>query len=123
MGLNRWFDFTRSQLWFVGIVCAVATLAAGYLMVSIHFYPAGDEIDLAFHDAPATYVGMFQVDPNSAPIDSLELIGGIGPTLAKRIAEYRQKHRFETVEDIAKVPGIGPKTLERIAPYLKIDSL
>jgi competence ComEA-like helix-hairpin-helix protein len=60
-----------------------------------------------------------QVDINTAPIDSLELVPFIGATLAQRIVDYRARHgRFGSVDDLVKVYGIGPKSLNKLRPYL-----
>jgi competence protein ComEA len=41
--------------------------------------------------------------------------------LAKRIAEYRDKHSpFKKIDDLMKVSGIGPKKLAKIKPYVII---
>ena len=71
-------------------------------------------------DEDRKFTGVFQLDPNYAPADSLELIPGIGPVLADRIVAYRQHYRFETEIDITNVNGIGPKKFERIRAYLKV---
>ena len=55
------------------------------------------------------------IDLNTASIDQLQTLPGIGPALAGAIVEYRQGNGpFQTVDDIVNVPRIGPATLERI---------
>jgi len=55
------------------------------------------------------------VNVNRAQIKELEQITGIGPVLAARIVENRQRlGRFESAEDLARVPGIGPVLVGRI---------
>ena len=55
------------------------------------------------------------IDLNTASIDQLQALPGIGPVLAGAIVEYRQgSGPFQTVDDIVNVPRIGPATLERI---------
>ncbi|MCZ6766945.1 MAG: helix-hairpin-helix domain-containing protein [bacterium] len=50
-----------------------------------------------------------------APIDSLQLLPGIGPVIAERVAVTRSGQRsFTKWEDLLAVKGIGPKTLERL---------
>ena len=52
-----------------------------------------------------------QVDLNHATAEELVRLPGIGPTLAKRIVDYRAQHGpFEAAEDLRHVAGIGPKT-------------
>ncbi len=61
------------------------------------------------------------VDVNRATAAELEAVPGIGPVLAKRIVEFREKHGpFERLEDLLKVRGIGEKSLERLRPHLTV---
>jgi competence ComEA-like helix-hairpin-helix protein len=53
-----------------------------------------------------------QVDINSAPLDELDRLSGVGPAYAQRITDARP---FSGVDELApKVKGIGPATLEKI---------
>ncbi|GHS95384.1 hypothetical protein AGMMS50276_10760 [Synergistales bacterium] len=53
------------------------------------------------------------IDVNRATAEELTVLKGIGPSLAKRIVEYRRDHgRFGRVEDLLKVSGIGVKKLD-----------
>jgi len=62
-----------------------------------------------------------KLDPNLATESDLEVLPGIGPALAKRIAiELATNGPFDSVEDLLRVKGIGPKTLERIRPFLAL---
>lgn len=54
------------------------------------------------------------IDVNNAPIRELEKLPGIGPILAKRIAEERERKSFERVEDLKRVNGIGAKKAEAL---------
>jgi comEA protein len=63
-----------------------------------------------------------QVEINSATVEDLQKVPGIGPTLAGRIVEFREEHGpFERIEDLLNVQGIGERTLERMRPYLKVE--
>ena len=54
------------------------------------------------------------VDVNHASEEELQMLPGIGPVLAKKIIDYRDKNTyFRTVQDLMKVKGIGPKLLLR----------
>jgi competence protein ComEA len=47
------------------------------------------------------------VDINTASLEQLEAVNGLGPAKAKAIIEYRSKNGpFKTAEDLKKVPGI-----------------
>jgi competence protein ComEA len=56
-----------------------------------------------------------RININSATIDDLDMLPGIGPEKAKEIIAYRQQNgNFNNIEDILLVPGIGNKLFEDI---------
>ena len=62
-----------------------------------------------------------RIDINSASLQQLQLLPGIGETLAQRILDYREEHgAFASVDDLLNVSGIGEKKLEQIRPYAKV---
>jgi len=61
------------------------------------------------------------VNLNTATLDQLQKLPGIGPATAKRILEYRQKNgSFKKVEELMNVRGIGEKTFLRMKPQLTV---
>ena len=60
-----------------------------------------------------------RIDINTADVAELDLLPAVGPRLAERIVDDRDRRgRFESVEDLARVPGVGPRTVEQIRPYV-----
>lgn len=58
---------------------------------------------------------------NTADLETLTLLKGVGPTIAKRIVDYRAVHGlFQSVEDIMDIKGIGTKTFEKMRDQLCI---
>lgn len=61
------------------------------------------------------------VELNTASAPLLTRVSGIGPTLAKRIVDYRNEHgAFAERGDLLRVPGLGAKTFEQCAGFLRI---
>ncbi len=56
-----------------------------------------------------------RVDPNTADLDTLRQLPGVGPALGQRILEARP---FHSLEDMRRVPGLGEAALARLEPYL-----
>jgi len=55
-----------------------------------------------------------KVDINRASVEDLDFLTGIGPVIAQRIVDFRQRTPFTSVADLDKVSGIGPTVLQRI---------
>jgi len=51
----------------------------------------------------------------TATVEQLDQLDGIGPTLAKRIVEYREEHGgFRSIDELKQVEGIGDKRFESL---------
>lgn len=61
------------------------------------------------------------VNINTATIDELVKLNGIGVAYAQRILDYRQENgSFKSIDDLLKIKGIGKKRLEKIAPFIEL---
>ena len=62
------------------------------------------------------------IDLNTATMEQLEELPGIGPVTAKRIIEFREKSGpFRKVEDLLVIPRISKARLEKLRPYVKVS--
>jgi competence protein ComEA len=64
---------------------------------------------------------MEKVNLNTATVEQLQTIPGIGPAMAKRVVEYRTKvGKFVKIEDILNVKGIGEKMFQKMKDRLTV---
>lgn len=61
------------------------------------------------------------VNVNTATAAEFELLPRIGPAVAARIVEQREKNGpFKTLDDLMLVRGIGESTYEQLKPYVAL---
>ena len=52
---------------------------------------------------------------NTATLEQLDALPGVGPVTAQKILDYRQEHgAFGSVDELDAIPGIGPARLEQL---------
>jgi competence protein ComEA len=63
-----------------------------------------------------------RININTATLEELDSLPGIGPTLAQRIIDYRTENGpFTAIEDIMDVSGIGPVIFENIKDLITVN--
>lgn len=59
---------------------------------------------------------------NSASVEELDNLPGVGPKLAARIASHRLEHNgFSSIDEIKQVKGLSQKKFKLIEPYLNLN--
>jgi competence ComEA-like helix-hairpin-helix protein len=103
-----------------------ASAAVVWLMITNwHGSPRPQHND-SFHSgetADSAPAALIQIDLNRAEVRELALLPRVGPVLARRIVDNRDRlGPFTSVGDLERVHGIGPKTLDQIQSICFVDS-
>ena len=65
---------------------------------------------------------MTQVDLNTATLEQLVTLPGVGKKKAAAIVEYRTKNgKFKSVDELVNVKGVGKKMLAKLKGQVKIS--
>jgi competence protein ComEA len=61
------------------------------------------------------------LDLNTATVDQLDTLPGVGPVLAARIIEWRLAHgRFASVDELREVSGVGERRFAELSPLVRV---
>ena len=60
------------------------------------------------------------VNLNTAPIELLGVLPGIGPSKARGIVAYRERRSFRTVDELVRVKGIGRRMVRDLRSHLAV---
>jgi competence protein ComEA len=70
---------------------------------------------------PGASPGGALVNLNTATLDELDSLPGVGPVTAQKILDWRTAHgSFTAIDELLEVDGIGEKTLADMAPHLTL---
>ena len=124
--------FTSQERTVVIILSSLFILGMVVKATKDHFYTGTDQITLigTNEDVVDFYAGLGKkdiefagkIDINTAGIEELKSLPGIGEKTAEKIINKRNElGSFNSVEDLMLVPRIGGKTLEKLLPNIRIQ--
>jgi competence protein ComEA len=71
--------------------------------------------------AAATAAAAVPLNLNTATLEQLDQLDGIGPATAQQILQFRQAHGgFGSIEELGQVPGIGDKRLASLRQQVRV---
>lgn len=98
----------RSALWRLGLgLCGVAALSG----------VGRGEAD------PAGQVAHWSVPLDQAQVADLELLPGVGPTLARRMSQVCAEPTPIRAVDLMRVPRLGPTGRSRMMPWVVLEAV
>ena len=104
-------------LFFAGWFAGELRRDESYTVTSDALFPA----DATPAPPQSTFVSDVLVDLNTAQLDDLTGLPGIGEAKAQAILDYRREHGpFRRVEDIMQIKGIGEGILQQLEPYFTL---
>ncbi len=91
-------------------------------VTSFQFITSSKTDSVTENDGDSSQTISDKININTATVDELDALPGIGPSKAEAIVKYREtESRFNSPADIMNVSGIGEKTYEKIKDYITAE--
>lgn len=103
------------------IVVGVATPAGQPAVLGSSVTSSGTSVSTAPTETTGEERPGAPIDLNTATVEQLDALPGVGPVTAAAIVAWRAAHgKFSKVDELGDVDGIGPARLERLRPLVKV---
>ena len=113
----------KPQWLFIGITTLFLFLIIGIFIgrnSTRNYIPLNNDDFTATESTQDSQSNSGKIDINTASLQQLQLLPGIGEVLAQRILDYRaERGSFSTIDELKNVSGIGEKKFEEIKPYIQ----
>lgn len=106
------------------IIMLLALIILGLMYLPGRFFQTPDILDAKEREKAVSQAKkvVFPLELNTAGVEELQLLPGIGPVKAEAILSYREsKGGFVSVEELLEVSGIGERTLGKIKEYVIVN--
>ncbi|MEE9608395.1 MAG: ComEA family DNA-binding protein [Myxococcota bacterium] len=101
------------------MICAMRMARAPWLVLLVTLAALAAAAGVEAADESPRLSGVVNV--NTATVEELQLLPGIGQARASAlISERKQRGGFKTVEELIEVKGIGETGLQRLRPYVSL---
>ena len=117
--MGKRINLTKTDLFLLGLT-VLFLLAVALTWLLMPRTARGDyEIEAEQPTEDAAQLRMVNI--NTAGVDELDSLPGIGPVLAQRILNYRSEHGpFASLSELTNVEGIGLDRLEKLWDYATV---
>jgi comEA protein len=117
-----WILICTVLILFFGTVICVFLLRQRSQIIAYNFHSVETQTFDETHDKKDPIIKDGKLDINLASVEELQMLPGIGETLAQRIVDYRVNNgNYTKIEDLLNVKGIGTSTLDAIKNYITTD--
>ena len=77
------------------------------------------DIEVRTADQQENAIEGYRININTATVEELDMLPGVGPALALRIIEHRLVYGpYQSIYELLEVEGLGETTLDRFKDYI-----